>query len=113
MSNIILPLFINISAVLESIGFLFFLEQESIQVIQMGIYQAERLGKKDVARRLLNELEHHYLPPMYNDLENVWMLGVGFDIGDKHYPAFYGYSTFKMYADSVFELIQAYRADFG
>ncbi len=113
MGAIILALLTGISAVEESIGFLFFMEQEAIQVLQMAIYQAFRLKNKTVARRLLNELEQHYLPMMYADLNNVWMLGAGFDVGGTHYTAFYGYSTFLMYADSVFELIQAYKADLG
>lgn len=113
MGGIVLALLAGVSTVEESIGFLLFMEQEAVQVIQMAIYQAVRLENKAVARRLLNELEQHYLPMIYADLDNVWMLGVGFDIGGNHYPAFYGHSTFLMYADSVFELIQAYKLDLG
>jgi hypothetical protein len=106
---LVLALLAGVAAVEESIAFIFFIEEESIQVIQMAIFQCLRYNQKTEAKRLLNELEHHYLKMMYDDLNTVWGGGLGFDVGGIHFSAFYGHDVFTMFADAVFEQVQAYK----
>jgi hypothetical protein len=109
MGGIVLAALAGITAVEETIGFLFFIEEESIQVIQMAIFQCLRYNQKTEAKRLVNELEQHYLKTLYADLDTVWGGGLGFNIGGTHISAFYGHATFTMFADAVYEQIQAYK----
>jgi hypothetical protein len=46
---------------------------------------------------------------MYDDLDSVWGGGLGFDVAGIHWSAFYGHGAFTMFADAVFEQIQAYK----
>lgn len=106
---LVLALFAGVAAVEESIAFVFFIEEESIQVIQMSIFQCLRYNQKTEAKRLLNELEHHYLKMLYDDLNTVWGSGLGYDVGTQHFGIFYGHGVFTMFADAVFEQVQAYK----
>ncbi len=109
MGGIVVALLAGITAIEETIGFLFFIEEESIQVIQMAIFQCMRFNQKTEAKRLVNELEQHFLKTLDADLDTVWGGGLGFDVMGTHVSAFYGHSTFTMFADAVYEQIQAYK----
>lgn len=109
MGYVIIALLVGITAVEEVIGFMFYIEQESIQIIQMAVFQCIRYNQKAEAKKLMDELENKYLKMLYADLDTVWGGGMGFDVGGTHFSAFYGHGSFKMFADALSSQIQSYK----
>ncbi len=109
MGVLILGLLLGIVDIEQSISFVLFIEKEAIDTLLMAVFQALRNNLRSEAMRLLLEIETVYLKTMYADLDTVWGGGVGFDVGGTHLSAFYGYGTFRMFADAVFDSVQGYK----
>ncbi len=88
---------------------MFYIEQESIQILQMAVFQCIRFNQRAEAKKLMDAMENKYLPMMYADLETIWGGGAGFDIGGTHFSAFYGHGCFKLFADTLYDQIQSYK----
>ncbi len=106
---IVLALLVGVAFVEETIGFIFYVEQEAIQILQMAVFQCLRYNQKAEARKLMGSIENNYLKSMYIDLDTVWGGGMGFSFGGNNYSVFYGHGSFKLFADALSEQIRSYK----